>query len=429
MHFGIVSPPVSGHLHPFGALGRTLIARGHRVTLVHMQDLAPRAESEGLEFAPVGETSHPSGTLPKSLATLGRLDGFAALRFTIGEVRKTTEMLLRDGPAALRSHGVDALLVDQTEPAGATLADHLGLPFVTVCNALALNREDNVPPPFSDWSFSETPLARLRNRFGYGLSDWILRGVRSVVASHRQRWNLPPHLRPEDSFSRLAQLSQQPSAFDFPRKRLSPGFHYVGPLRAPSLRPISFPWEKLDGRPLIYASLGTLQNGKERLFRHFAEACQTLECQLVITHGGGLDSQTAASLPGNPLVVGYAPQLEVLAHARLTLTHAGLNTVLDSLSHGVPMVAVPITYEQPAIASRIRWTGSGRIVPFRGLKVPMLREAIADVLHNPMYSIQAHKVQRSIQDAGGVTRAAGIVESVFCRGGSETCSILPSSST
>jgi zeaxanthin glucosyltransferase len=428
MHFGIISPPVSGHLHPFGALGRELISRGHRVTLVHMPDLAARAISEGLEFAPVGQTSHPAGTLPKSLASLGRLDGLAALRFTIGEVEATTRMLLRDGPAAIRAAGIDALLCDQTEPAGASLAEHLRISFVTVCNALALNREEDVPPPFTAWNFVESPAARLRNRVGYALSDWILRRVRAAVGFYRELWKLPPHSRPEDSFSHLAQLSQQPPAFDFPRKRLPGTFHYVGPLRAAALKSVPFPWEKLDGRPLIYASLGTLQNGKERLFRMFAEACQELPCQLLITHGGGLDDESIASFPGNPLVVNYAPQVEVLARASLTLTHAGLNTVLDSLSQGVPLVTVPITYEQPAIAKRISWTGTGRIIPFRGIKVPRLREAIIEVLNNPAYAARARTVQQSIQASGGVKRAADLVESALgC--GSGTCSIRPSSST
>jgi zeaxanthin glucosyltransferase len=428
MHFGIISPPVSGHLHPFGALGRELIARGHRVTLVHMPDLAPRAEAEGLEFAPVGKTSHPPGTLPKSLARLGQLDGLAALRFTIGEVRNTTDMMLRDGSAALRAIGAEGLLVDQTEPAGGTLAEHIGIPFVTVCNALAINREDDVPPPFTNWSFRTSFFARLRNRLGYRLSDWTLRNVQAVVAQHRRQWGLLPYSSPEDTFSKLAQLSQQPPAFDFPRNRLPGVFHYVGPLRGPGLRQVPFPWDKLDGRPLVYASLGTLQNGKERIFRTFAEACQPLSCQLVITHGNGLDPQAAACLPGNPLVVNYAPQLEVLARASLTLTHAGLNTVLDSLSHGVPLVAVPITYEQPAIAKRISWTGSGRVVPFRGLKVRALRDAIAEVLGDPSYAVKAQTVARSIQDSGGVKRAADVIESVLgC--GSGTCSIRPNSST
>src|SRR5947209_16541876 len=98
MHFGIVSPPVSGHLHPFGALGRELIARGHKVTLFHMRDLEAKARSEELDFVPIGAADHPVGALTQSLATLGTLDGLAALRFTIGEVTKTTRMILRDGP-------------------------------------------------------------------------------------------------------------------------------------------------------------------------------------------------------------------------------------------------------------------------------------------------------------------------------------------
>ena len=42
-------------------------------------------------------------------------------------------------------------------------------------------------------------------------------------------------------------------------------------------------------RPLVYASLGTLQNGSEEIFRTIAEACAGLNAQLVISLGGGLD--------------------------------------------------------------------------------------------------------------------------------------------
>ena len=49
MHFGIVSPPVAGHIHPFAALGRELAARGHRVTSFQMPDLETKIRSEELE--------------------------------------------------------------------------------------------------------------------------------------------------------------------------------------------------------------------------------------------------------------------------------------------------------------------------------------------------------------------------------------------
>jgi zeaxanthin glucosyltransferase len=409
MHFGIISPPVPGHIHPFGALGRELIARGHRVTLIHMADVSSRAVAEDLEFIAIGQSDHPAGTLPRSLAKLGTLDGLSALRFTIGEIRNTTRMMLRDTPEKLAHAGVGALLVDQTEPAGGTIAEHLGIPFVTVCNALAINREPRVPPAFSGWTYRKGAVAALRNRAGYFVSDRVLSPVTSMVAEYRRRWNLPASRNPEHSFSPLAQISQQAPAFDYPRAHLPRTFHYTGPLRRPGAQ-VDFPWERLDGRPLIYASLGTLQNGKERVFRTFAEACLGLEVQLVITHGGGLDDSVAASFPGKPIVVSYAPQLAVLRRARLTLTHAGLNTVLDSLSCGVPLVSVPITYEQPAIGRRIEWCGAGQTIGFRALSTARVRRAICDVLGDPGFREKACQVQQSILAAGGVLRAADIVE-------------------
>jgi len=415
MHFGVISPPVPGHIHPFGSLGRELSARGHRVTFFHVPDLESRVLAEGLNFVPIGADSHPPGSLSASLARLGQLDGLAALRFTIGEVCKATGMMLRDGLPVIADHQVDALLVDQTEAAGATIAERLGIPFITVCNALALNREAGVPPPFTAWGPNQGVFARIRNRFGYAMSNRALDSIRKSVAGYRSQWNLAAYDDPEASFSSLAQISQQVSAFDFPRRQLPQCFHYVGPLRVPSPRQSSFPWEKLDGRPLVYASLGTLQNGKERIFRSFAEACVTLPVQLVIAHGGGLDERAAASFPGAPVFVNYAPQLEVLSRARLTLTHAGLNTVLDSLSCGVPMVAVPITYEQPAIACRIAWSGAGRVIRLSQLSVPRLKNAIEDVLANPAYTERARVVQRSIRESGGAKRAADLIEQLLVK--------------
>src|SRR5207249_2149411 len=66
-HFGIISPPVSGHIHPFAALGRELKARGHRVTYFQVPDLEQKIRSEEIDFWPIGESDHPRGSLPQSL--------------------------------------------------------------------------------------------------------------------------------------------------------------------------------------------------------------------------------------------------------------------------------------------------------------------------------------------------------------------------
>jgi zeaxanthin glucosyltransferase len=380
------------------------------VTLLHMPDAEEMAQREGLEFITIGAGDHPRGSMAQFLAEVARRHGRAAIRFTIEAIARSTEMFCREGPGALRESRVDFLLVDQTEPIGGTIAEHLELPFVTICNALLMNREPAVPPPFTDWTYGDRLWQRVRNQVGYAASRWMTRPIAQVVGAYRKRWSLPPLRVAEDAFSKLAQISQQPPAFDFPRRRLPAAFHYVGPLRRPSENVVPFPWEKLDGRALVYGSLGTLQNRREETFRCFAEACYGLDVQLVLTHGGGLTESEAAGLPGNPVVVRYAPQLEVLARASLTMTHAGLNTVLDSLSCGVPLVAVPITYEQPAIARRVEWCGAGRSIAFRELNAQRLRAAVQDVMRQSSYKTNAERVRESIRQAGGVRRAADLIE-------------------
>jgi zeaxanthin glucosyltransferase len=413
-HFGIISPPVSGHLNPFFALGHTLVGRGHRVTLFQQGDVEEKVRAAGLEFFPLGNSSHPKGSLPEALARITQLKGLDALRFTVSAIQSTTEMFLSEGPEAVQKAGIDLLLVDQTEPAGALIAQHLGIPFVTVCNALVINREPAVPPVFIGWDYNPALWARLRNTLGYRVWDWMMKPILSVMERYRRSWNLPVSKHADAYFSVLAQVSQLPASFDFPRTQRAPNFHYLGPFREKNGKAIGFPWDKLDGRPLIYTSLGTLQNRTPLLLRTIAQACAQFPVQLVISHGGDLALE-GSSLPGHPLVVSYAPQQELLARgkAKLVISHAGLNTVMDSMSQGVPMVAVPLTYEQPAIAARLRWSGAGEVIPLAKFSVENLTKTIQRVLESPAYYQAAAKIAQDIQTAGGVERAADIIEAVL----------------
>ena len=177
-----------------------------------------------------------------------------------------------------------------------------------------------------------------------------------------------------------------------------------------------FPYEKLTGRPLIYASMGTTQNQLLWIFQMIAEACMGLDAQLVITLGGGVNLKSLPESPGNPIVVGYAPQLELLKKASLTITHAGLNTTLESLSNGVPVVAIPITNDQPGVAARIAWTGTGEVIPLGEVTGEKLQKAIIRVLTENSYKKNALRLQKAIHRAGGTKRAVDIIEQVVSTG-------------
>jgi zeaxanthin glucosyltransferase len=408
-HFAILCPPSPGHLNPMATLGRALKARGHRVTALHLPELRQCMEKEGLEFIPLGDDIIKTGEFSEALDRLSRLTGLQALRFTIQCAVKLARLVLRDAPQLLCTAGFDMALVDQNEPAGASAAQRASIPFINVAH-LPLNRESAMPPPFVPWPYQDTLPSRIRNWAGYWVADLLIQPLTSVLNDQRRKWKLPILRSPNDSFSELAQITTLPKAFDFPRHHAPACFHYVGPFIDQSRTGVPFPWDMLDSRPLVYASFGTILNGREEAFEAVASACEPLGVQLVMSAGGR--DLPARDWPGSAIVVRYAPQLEMLKRCSLFITHAGLNSVLESLSAGIPMVAVPITNDQPAVAARLQRSGAGKVVPIGRLSTERLRTAITAVLGDETHRVSALRLQSEIRAAGGVARAADIIESL-----------------
>ena len=409
-HFGIICPAATGYLNPMTTVGFELKQRGHRVSVINIFDVRPNAIAAGLEFIVVGKSEFPPGSTEDLFIKLDNLNGLEAFKYTIHQwMTNSANVVLRDAPEAIETAGIDALLVDQVCAEGSTIAEYLNIPFITVCNALMVNRDVTVPPFITSWNYDPTRTGILRNRAGYALLDRVGKPLLKVISDYRSRWGLSLDRDRVKIYSSLAQISQQPPEFEFPRQELPSCFHFLGPFSNPIRESISFPFEKLTGQPIIYASLGRLQN-RVWIVQAIAQACACfLNVQLVISLGGTASPESLPQLPANPIVVDYAPQLELLPTA-LTITHAGMNTVLESLSNGVPMVAIPITNDQPGVAARIAWTVTGKVVLLKKVSVENLRRAIEQVLRKDTYKNNALRLQESIKQAGGVRKAADIIE-------------------
>ncbi len=412
---GILSFSSPGHYYPITALGRRLQARGHRVVYFQVADLEPPIRAAGIEFRQIGRDDFPVGTLRARDEELGRLEGLSALRCALHWIRRQTAMLFRDAPSAIRDEGIDALLIDQIEMAGGTVAEHLRLPFVSVAAALPVNLDPTVPPCIFPWSHRLGFGARLRNRLGDAATEWNFSGIIRAINRQRRAWGLPLSRGLNAMFSPLAQVSQLPAALELPGRGLPPHFHHTGPWVDPEARaPVDFPWSRLDtDRPLAYASMGTLQNGVLSTFRMIAEACARTDLQLVISLGGGQDPALLGDLPGDPVVVRYAPQLELIRRAALTISHGGLNTALESLVRGIPQVVLPVAYDQPGVGARIEWFGVGRSIPVHRLQVGTLRDAVREVIGDPAYRERAGTFRAAIEAADGLNRAADVIEAAF----------------
>jgi UDP:flavonoid glycosyltransferase YjiC (YdhE family) len=170
-------------------------------------------------------------------------------------------VLLRDGPEVIKSIGIEALLVDQVSPEAGTIADFLDIPFISICSAVVMNRETSIPPNVTNWDYNPSLLGQLRNRLGYKTLSRIVQPITNVINDYRNQWKLPIPKSPNERYSQLAQISQQPAELEFPRQQLPACFHFTGPFHSPVGRiSFNFPYEKLTGQPLIYASMGTIQN-------------------------------------------------------------------------------------------------------------------------------------------------------------------------
>jgi len=177
---------------------------------------------------------------------------------------------------------------------------------------------------------------------------------------------------------------------------------------------VPFPWEKLTGVPLIYASLGTLLNGIEHVYRAILEAVGRFpETQVVLSVGKNIDPDDLRPIPSNVITVNTAPQIELLKRASLCITHAGLNTVLEALAQGVPIVAIPKGFDQPGIAARVAYHGVGEFVEMGELTPERLSRLIRRVRQNPSYRDKARYFQRVIARTHGLDLAADVIERAF----------------
>ena len=251
-----------------------------------------------------------------------------------------------------------------------------------------------------------------------------MRPIMKAINVARKKQGLPRLTRVEDAFSPLAQISNLCAEFDFPRHKLPRQFHYIGSFAANRQvnTDYQFPWNALDGRPLIFASLGTIPDpANPPVFRKILDACDGLDAQLVLALGNWKGEHAGVreglgAIPKNALVVDFAPQMALLDRAALLITHGGSNTVLESLTRGVPMVALPRSADQTGMAARVAYTGSGLRASFKHCTVDVLRGLVKRVLSEETFRCRACTLQKAMQAAGGAKRAAEIAEEALTTG-------------
>src|SRR4029077_2201839 len=327
MKIGFVSMPFVGHLNPMTTLARRLQSRGHEVAFIGVPDVEPFARAAGLDFVPFCENEYPAGSIAKLFRPVSKLHGLETARWSIRE--RNVDLFSAASkhlPQKLSETGVAALVIDVIHTFLELVPIGLGMPYVQVSTGLHIDFSGTTPPLFFSWPHETTPGARTRNLEGVKAAGKIFAPVVPVAMSYAKKMGLQVDWNDfTATTSKLAVMTQTPKEFDFPGIPWPAQFHYTGPFHDIKGRdPIPFPWEKLTGNPLVYASMGTLVNGLKHVYKTVLQAtAQLSEIQVVLSVGENVKLDDLGTIPSNIIVVRKAPQIELLKRAALCITHAG----------------------------------------------------------------------------------------------------------
>jgi len=227
-------------------------------------------------------------------------------------------------------------------------------------------------------------------------------------------------LRPVSRFPELVLCPRELETNPLPGKRNS---YYIQPsihsdLSSESeLRSAGLP----EHKKILYASLGsnagTYENKmRVRFYKTIINTIVKLEIpniHLVMAVGRGFDTTILGDLPGNVTVVDWAPQVAVLKTATLAIIHGGLGSIKECIYCGVPMIAIPMGYDQYQNGEMIRTLRLGITRRTEEITGEILLSDIRHILEDQKIKENIGKMQQLFTDIEASQPGTRIIESLL----------------
>jgi MGT family glycosyltransferase len=385
------SLPLHGHIIPTLPLVRELAGRGERIVYYSTPTFAAKIGQAGAEYRP-----YRNAFLQELQQLPERMEELSGLLMT------ATADLLNGELDAWRAERPDYLITDSVAAWGQWTAKLLRVPVVTSVPTLAVNRH------VLRYAFSHGVRPRSASRFlsklRYMVKASLLR--RQLIRRHGVSGPGIMGLVSGCSGLNIVYGSRhfQPCASTFDER-----FLFIGPSSEPRGASVPFPWELVTHPVVVYVSLGTLFNTDADFYRKCYEAFRGEDYQVILSSSMNVDLADLGPAPPNFIAQAHVPQIEVLRRATAFVSHGGMNSVNESLSHGVPMLVIPQMGEQMIIGRRVEELGAGLYIEKPEVTAEKLREGVRRLLADQRFREQAVRVRQSFQTAGGVARAADAI--------------------
>jgi rhamnosyltransferase subunit B len=404
-----------GDLHPFVAVGLSLMRQGHTVAFCTFTDYQTRLVDLGFGFYPVrtgGLSIHDSKTV--AYVTDARKGGERLLReFIFAHVHHQYADML----AATQAFKPDALLTSELAGYAARLvADITRLPwFSTALQPLALfSRQD--PSVFPGLP----PLPGWLNRLVLPWGSWQCNRWALPYHQLRQHLGLPPMGDPvlRHKFSPDGTLVMFDAAFaapqpDWPANAHQTGFAFYDGEPDPAERDLITFCQA--GPPPVIVTLGSAAvHAAQQFYTTAARAIQALGQRGLLLIG---QNPTPADLPPTIRVVPYARHSVVFPFGKVIVHQGGIGTTSQALRAGVPSLVVPFSHDQPDNAHRCAKLGVGRQLSRHKVSIQSMVQALTPFMKGHIsettpYHEQARRLQPKLLTTGADLAADTLIQAL-----------------
>lgn len=382
--------PSTGHINPSSALIRELVARGEDIVYVLTENYRATVEATGARFLPYPE-----------LADLHRLNELASG----GNIPNNAHTLVKIGEQLLPflfelmdTEKPDYLIHDSLAGWGLMTARKYPMPTIATFSTFMIH--PRTPPPLS--------VKDLFKNFGQLIAE---------IGAYRQtRKRIQKHFGITSIGLMEAVMAKAPLNIVYTSREFQPqgqlfgdDIKFVGAMVSNRPKSDTFPYDFLDHDPLIYISLGTINNTNTEFYRQCFESFRDFTGHFVMSIGQHTAIETLGEIPKNFLVLNTVPQLDVLKNTDVFITHGGLNSVHESLLAGVPMIVIPQQVEQAIVARQVEKFGAG--IHVKSSASLALISYLTKIIHNKkQYQESASKLGQSLREGGGAAQA---VDDIF----------------
>lgn len=282
-------------------------------------------------------------------------------------------------------------------------AEALGVPHVNLCNAhWSPHAELAFPVP-------DLPVVRL---LGERLGGLAVRAFAPLVMrKHAESFNrlrrahgLAPVLDLREMYTHGTWTLWLDLPELVPMRSLPVNQRFLGPVSWSPAVPLPDRWQAWrDGRPLVYATLGS--SGDAHALPALLRALATLPVQACIATAGRKDLDLSR-LPANVFAEDFLPGAAVLAQADACVFNGGAATGYQALAAGVPVLGLPSNADQFFHAQAVAASGAGLWIRARSTNAKNLHAALRQLLEAPQFCASARRLASAIH--------ARSAEQAFC---------------